>query len=325
MINFIKRASFYAFTFTFITIIIAFIIELIIYNNTKNDQYLLQADWHIKHKKQNKILFIGNSRTWVQVDVEFFSKKMKQKSYTIAQDGRNIKTLWYKLKKYLEINHKPEKIFLQFDPTFIEANLNFQTFYGKENYLTYLFFDNLNINKLFSNESGFEKYEEYIPLIRYINYHDLFIRHLMKRNHENTSDFNTNYKYYTYGSCPKNYTWGQFPEWKCNWKNPETFKYKKRLDFQWIDSVRILCSKKSINLILIYPPQSYTSYKCQDKKFIIDLKQYSQKFKIDYIDFNSKQYNDSTLFYNHLHLNKKGSVIYTNQIIDLINSSKFNP
>ncbi len=96
-----KRLSAFIFLFTFIKIVIAFIIKLIIYNNTKNNQYLFQADWHIKHKKQNKILFIGNSRTWVQVDAKYYTQKNEQKSYALAQDGRNAKTLFYKFKKIL--------------------------------------------------------------------------------------------------------------------------------------------------------------------------------------------------------------------------------
>ena len=322
MFIFLKRVFLFSIKFLIITAITSFLLEYIIYCNTKEEQYLLQADWHVKHKKVNNVLFIGNSRTWVQVDVKLFSKETKLKSYALAQDGRNAKLLWYKFKKYLELNFKPDRLFLQFDPTFIDADLNKQTFYGKENYLSYLFWNNLKISEIFSDEIGFIKYEEFIPLIRYANFKELFFSHLFKSQEVNSTIWSNKSSSFLFGSNPQDWSWNQNPEWKSYWNDPEKNTYKN-LNFAYIDSFGILCKKKAIQLILVYPPQSYTSYKSQDNRFIIDLTDYARKEEIPYFNFNSNLYNDSTIFYNHMHLNKEGSKIYTFQIIhELVNCKK---
>ena len=93
MIIFIKRFFSFIIKFFIITLILAFLTEFIIYFNTRQEQYLLQADWHVKHQKTNEILFIGNSRTWIQVDAKLITKNTQFKSYVLAQDGRNSKIL----------------------------------------------------------------------------------------------------------------------------------------------------------------------------------------------------------------------------------------
>ena len=72
--------------------------ENIIYLNTKNNQYQLQEDWHIRHSSENELLFIGNSRTWVHIDAEKISKSIGRKSYCLAQDGRESRVLYWKLR-----------------------------------------------------------------------------------------------------------------------------------------------------------------------------------------------------------------------------------
>jgi len=83
------------------------------------------------------------------------------------------------------------------------------------------------------------------------------------------------------------------------------------------------CDDKNISVILVYPPV----YK-EGQKFITNrdeiinyYKYYSKKNNILFLDFSNdpisykKQY-----FYNSVHLNKKGSELFTNELINRIKS-----
>ena len=299
-------------TYLLLIFCILAILEVIIWNNVSNTQYLLQADWHIKRNYTNKVLFIGNSRTWVHVDVKEFSSQTQVKAYSLAQNGRGSEVLWYKFIKYMENNPPPELIYLQFDPTFtIIEGLQANTFYGKENYLSYLFLNNLKINKNFSKERGYNGFEQYVPLIRYIGYKDLFIRHLLKHDKIQTKNPESDYRLFEYGSNPSKWLWGNIKE--SRWNTPN--KTIGKLNFQYIDSFVTYCRQNSIELNLIYPPQSYPSYGKVSQSLIDTLNNYSKRKNIPFKNFNSPSYNDSTMFYMHIHLNTKGAKQYTNELI----------
>lgn len=290
------------------------IAEKTIESNIKNNQFSLQEDWHIRHKEYNEILFIGNSRTWVFVDAEMITDSIHKKSYCLAQDGRTANVLFWKLKTYLLFNNNPKQIFIQFDPYFVNST-NYGTFYGKQSYLAYIYGDKLKINKLFQSEIGFNKFDVFIPLLRY---------------------FNTNYALpilYFHLICSKsslsdNFKYGselQIRDWQ---KSSSYFNPKETnieiLKFNYIDSLINLCKLNKIQPILIYPPQSMTSYNKVSPKIIYQLQNYALTRGLIYWNFNSKKYDDSTFFYNHMHLNYFGAKKYTFQLIDSINTLKSN-
>jgi hypothetical protein len=69
----------------------------------------------------------------------------------------------------------------------------------------------------------------------------------------------------------------------------------------------------------LYPPQSYPSFKLISKEIILKLNQFANNRKITFWNFNNIKYDDSNLFYNHMHTEIKGSLIYTKDIIDSMN------
>jgi hypothetical protein len=290
---------------------LGFIAEKIIQTHVEHDQYDLQADWHIQHKEYNELLFVGNSRTWVQIDAAMLSEATHKKSYCLAQDGREAKVLFWKLKAYLQRNRKPARIFIQFDPYFINSR-NEGTFYGKRNYLGYLFGDRLKINKLFQSELGFSKYDELLPLVRYFSTEGglpLLFRHLTAKKSAASSGFR-------YGSELQKREWNQAQ----SYSHPD--KTRMTLHCEYIDSLLTLCAQLHIKTILMYPPQSFSSYQQVDRSIKHQLQEYAAVHKLTYWDFNSGQYDDSLLFYNHMHLNHIGARKYTTQLIDSILHSR---
>ena len=286
------------------------IAEKIIASNIENNQFQLQEDWHVRHKEINEFLFIGNSRTWVQVDAEMLTKTLHKKCYCLAQDGREAKVLYWKLKTYLLYNKKPKEIVIQFDPYFI-VHRNGGTFYGKKNYLGYIFGDKLKINQIFKSEIGFNNYDEFVPLIRYFNtesalsilFHHLFGNPLSQSNS------------FKYGSEL------QSKEWQTSSRYLDPAETNSELNFNYVDSIVNLCKSIKIEPILIYPPQSFSSYKKVNQKNIEQLQNFSQRRGLKFWNFNSPNYDDSTMFYNHMHLNRFGAKIFTSQLLDSLVSS----
>ena len=269
----------------------------------------MQDDWNTRQGKNYDILFIGNSRVWSQVNSELISKSLHLKVFNLTQDGRGIDLLWAKFKVYIKTNKPPGQIYLIYDPYFLEGRTG-NTFYGKEDYLSYLFHDRIGINHLFKNETGFHQYETYIPLIRYIGYKEIFFDHVLgttiadarqKRNIE-------------FGINIFDFKWGQEKAPITKWSAPLETNLKL-VKIQYVDSFKTYCDQNNIKLHLFYPPQSWPSYKLVSDATQRKLKSYAQKQGLEFVDFNKELYNDSTLFYNHMHLNKKGSTLFTAQLM----------
>ncbi|MBU3677430.1 MAG: hypothetical protein FGM54_09690 [Chitinophagaceae bacterium] len=178
MRQFILKLGKYLFICLGTLYVLGLLMEYRLYRNTRDLYYARQADWHLYHRKKHQILFIGNSRTSVHVDINMAMQHYGVSAYSLSQDARRMEFLWYKFRKYIERNPMPKAIVLQVDiSSLLAIGLNMNTFYGKDKYLTYLFANQLGINHYFAHEEGYKAYEAYIPLVRYIPYPHHFVAH----------------------------------------------------------------------------------------------------------------------------------------------------
>lgn len=289
----------------------AFGIEWLIEKNLQTGQFQLQEDWHVVHAPKNDFLFMGNSRTWRQVDTELLSKTMGIKAYSLSQDGREARLLFYKLKVYLARNQKPKHIFLEFDPTIVNDIMK-NVFFDKHKFMGYLYHDRLHINHVVEKQIGYSWLDVYVPLKRYFS--DTKGLNILCRHLKLLQD--PEKRHYAYGSIPKA---GAFRS-HTTWHNPlPTFG---KVNTQFVDSIVELCQTHQIKLTLIYPPQSFPSYQKVDAKLINGLTAYAKTKKLNYWNFNGNRYNQKGLFYNHMHLNKIGALKYTRQLMDSIYALK---
>lgn len=314
MRHFIQKIIFFTIISIFVFFIIGITVEKIISSNLNKNRFFLQEDWHIIHDKYNEYLFLGNSRTWVHVDAQMITNITKKKSYCLAQDGREAKIFYWKLKTYLKYNKTPKIVFIQFDPFCINGR-NDGTFYGKKDFLGYIYHDRLKINNIFESEIGYNQLEEFIPLLRYfqtVGGEKSLIHHLIGNPNQLVS--------FQYG-CEL-----QIKKWQAssNYFYPPPI-IERELNLEYVDSIVNLCKFKKIEPVLIYSPQTYTSYKQLSNNVKSQLTTYAQRQNLKFWNFNSQNYNDSTLFYNHMHLNHLGARKFTLQLIDSITSYKLNP
>lgn len=305
--------------FSFLSILLGggLVMEYVLYRNTQQLVYDKQADWHYRHTQKNELIFMGNSRIYNHIDIPSLISHFNVPMYGLCQNARQIDFLLYKFKEYLKRNPPPKVLVVQLDPLFLlDKSLTKNTLFAKEKYLSYMFADNLGMNHLINRENGFHWYETVVPLIRYIHYPDLFKKHW---NKEYLDPYGTTLNYGTmllpYDSIHTLINLKKI-------KKPPTF-FRERLSFRYLDTLVTFCKAQHIQVVGIYPPQSTVSYAytdavCPGKPQAILA--YAQKHHIPYVNFNGPEYMNDSLFNNHMHLNKRGTAVFTKQLIHFLDS-----
>lgn len=298
--------------------VVGLAMEYKLYRNTRDVYYVRQGDWHLYHPKKIKALFIGNSRMSVQVDMPTVINKWGVPVYSLCQDARAMRILWFKFKKYTERNEAPKAVILQLDITSLNLNgSNNKTFYGKEKYLSYLFANQLGINDCFKKDTGFYWYETVVPLVRYFAYPAFFTKHWNKE-YANPYASPANF-----GSCLINYDKQNklTPLFDSVTQKPLVNLYRDaQLDFTYVDSFYYYCSRNAIDLVAIMPPHSYSSYRLFNPNYLKKMEDYCKEKKLSFRNFNHPNYDGDSLFFNHLHVNENGAMKFTNELITYLDS-----
>ncbi len=269
--------------------------QLITYRLKHGFRIAPQNDWHDLENHNSDILFIGSSKVWVEIDPFKVSRKFGVKAETIAQDGQTIDVLWQKFKQYSKVNRKPREIYIQCDPYFTGTS---RDLFGFENFKSYFYNDRYNMGVL-KNKTGYENYYKHLPLLAVGNQCIRFILNIQ------TSE---TYKK-TRGYEPQNL------QWIGDWNHPPPNIRFTLSGLNYLDSFHSFCDKNDIKCYFINFPVSPPSY-----SVISSYKMFYDSLKakhIQLLNFNNPViYNDSTLFYNHMHLNEKGANVFMNQFMN---------
>ena len=275
--------------------------QLITYRLQNSFRATIQNDWHDLKNHNSEILFIGGSSAMVEINPFEVSDKFGVKAEILSQDAQSIDLLWQKFQQYLAVNYPPKEIYILYNP--ITAGIGNNLLY-LDHFKSYFFMDRYNIGKL-KNKDGYHIYYKYLPLLAVGTQSLQFIFNFPTRNtYEKTR-----------GYLPQHATW------LGNWKYPpDNIDFNlKGLDY--IDSFVSICHKKNITCYFIYPPVSPASYRLLSK-----YKQFENRLYLLHANqrnYNSNTlYNDSTLFYNHTHLNEKGVQVFMKQLLN--DSTVFN-
>lgn len=283
----------------------AFLMEIYIsFKLDKGYRYAFQADWHDLKDHHSEILFIGNSRTWLHVDPFVVMQRFNTSAEIIAADGQDVHFLWEKFRQYRRYNKQPREIYLQFDPFFI---IERDDLFGASNIQTCFFGNRADLSSL-KNRRGYKQIYCYIPMLAY---QPGFIAKVLKgdtissaESFERTRGFQSR-------------DW----QWSGRWNQPESVKFEINRVSPYIDSFINYASQHKVQLYFMYPPQSEISYQKSVRPDLVQKKanEYRQKYGpgIIYLDMNIPgSYNDSTIFYNHLHLNRKGVKLFMQQLVE---------
>ena len=293
-----KKFIFQLFIFLLIIAVISYFFEYFVTFKLKSgNRYYFQADWHDLKNHNSDVLIIGNSRSYVHCDPLKIQNKFNISAEVLAQNGQSIQLLWLKFKEYIRVNKFPKEIYLQFDQTFL---VDKNELFGFKYYSTNFFGDRINMTSL-KNWKGYSNVYRFLPLASMEPYTALKI--LLNDTIKSYESFES-----SRGYLPVN------KKWEANWKkiNIQNLEYKQIS--KYADSFIIFSKKNNIKLYALSTPQTPISYKIENTYKLVKLiSDFQVKYnkEITFLNYNnSLVYNDSTLFYNHLHLNFKGSQLF---------------
>lgn len=278
------------------------------YELINGKRYYFQADWHDLSKHNSNVVFIGNSRIYRHIDPFMAQRLFNVKAEILAESGQGVQILWLKFKKYILGNNIPNEIYVLYDPYFLKQK---KQIYGLDNIRTGFYNDRINLTSL-SDFDGYENYYRFLPLSAITP--SLFLRILFNITVNKNKSFSK-----THGFLKQDFNW------EGDWNHPE-FTVVDSIS-NYIDSFVVYAKKNQVKLYLIYTPQSSPSYNnVLNKERLLNYYHFlMNKYDYDftYLNYNHfKEYNDSTLFYNHMHLNSKGVNVFMNQFLQDSNSFK---
>lgn len=285
-----------------ISIYIIFVLFMSLVIDYTLSKYLQNTHWRkydtwtniINSKfQENDLLIFGSSRAWVQISPAILDSVLGTNSYNLGIDGRPFRCQYLRWRLYNTFhNQKPKYIIQNIDYI---STLNENDGYESEQFFPYFW------NIKFTNEAfkyeHFSNAQKYIPLYRY--YQNGICNILHKDEH----------------LLHKGYQ-GLERKW-----DPVIFNS--------MDSIMVLCDKDTkklfveyatelfssgINLIFVKTPMyigaknKMTSIHETDKIY----EEISILYNIPILDYTFCDIsNDSTLFYNVSHLNKKGAELFS--------------
>jgi hypothetical protein len=285
-------------------VIPAFIMEIFISSKLDDGyRYYFQGDWHDLKGHNSDILFVGNSRTWLHVDPFEIQDKYHVSAEIIAADGQDVHFVWEKFRQYTRGNKVPGELYLQFDPFFIYER---DDLYGALNIQTCYFGGRVDISSLESRR-GYIKMYKYLPMIAY---QAGFVANVL------TGDTISSSESFERTRGFQSRDW----QWSGKWQHPENVRVDMNAVSPYIDSFINYAKQNKVYLYFMYPPQSQVSFEksIRPELFQQKVNEYSSKhsYGIQFLDMNIPGlYNDSTIFYNHLHLNQVGVSKFMQQLI----------
>lgn len=249
------------------------------------------------------IAIYGSSRAWKHISPKIIEDSLNLKVYNFGIDGHNFWLQYLRNKEYLKHNKHPNLIILAVDVFSLAKR---KDLYQLNQFLPYMLWNN-NFKKFTSSYSGFDYEDYYIPFIRY--YGQL---KGLKLNSSKTNNESYRYKGYK----------GMEIKWSTDLE-----KAKLKMNHYAIDinsnSINLFeqflleCKSDKIRVILVYTPEYIEGQKfVKNRQGIIDIfNDFSTKYNLLFLNYSNDEIcKKKEYFYNALHLNKKGSELFTSKL-----------
>ncbi len=219
-------------------------------------------------------------------------------------DGHNFQLQYLRHSLNLKYADTPQYIVQIVDHATLQKRADL---YNLNQFLPYMLFDEY-FYKYTLDFRGFKKYDFFIPLIRYSGNTNAMANILFSWYGKVNSK-----KIREKGFKANKKSWNKdFDHAKSKFKS-----YKIDIDSQSInlfENFIIECQNNSTKLILVYPPEYIEGqYFIENRASLINLyKNLASKHNLMFLDYSKGEINyKKDLFYNVLHLNKEGSVLFS--------------
>ncbi|WP_394773892.1 hypothetical protein [Flavobacterium sp.] len=288
------------------------------YNLKKSNSFAVgeYSTWNdvLEGKVNSDIVIYGSSRAWQHINPIMITNEFNLSTYNLGINGHNFWLQHLRHSLLLQNNIQPKLIIHALDMTTLVKR---KDLHNLEQFLPYMLWNN-EINKAIRSYNGFDLVDYTIPLTRYSKVSG-GIKESLKMT-KVSADKTWRIKGYRGEDIQWN---SDFDKAKKKMKN-----YEIKLDNPSIvlfDEYLRECKSKNIYVILVYTPEYIEGqkfYKNKDK--IISLyKSFGKKYNIPFYDYSNDEisYNKKN-FYNAMHLNKLGSELFTQKLIDTLKNSK---
>jgi hypothetical protein len=254
-----------------------------------------------------EVAVYGSSRAWVHIDPKALGDSLNTTAYNLGIDGHNMWLQYYRHKQLLKYNAKPKYILLSLD---VFSLFKTPEGYNAEQFLPYALY-NKDLAAYTKGHEDFSQWDYYIPLIRYAGYYQaitIALKNAVKpdtvsarrRGYEPqdrawTDDFANAQEQMAYFDAPV---------------DPKLLQLLKKFVAE--------CKRDGIQLVFINTPEYIEGQKfVRNRKAVLQLfAQYAKEQNILFLDYsNCPLCYRQDYFYNASHLNKKGSQLFTQQLI----------
>lgn len=276
------------------------VIDFCLSKELQNSNYKGIESWYdLMHGKIDAdVIVMGSSRAWVHVNPIILDTVLNTSTYNIGIDGSNINRQIQKYKLFRKFNRKPKVIIQNID----QNSLGYTIGYMKEQF--YPYFWNISMRNIFLPTEPFTFADKYIPCYRYYHCFDFETLHGMLVNTK---------RLLTKGYEGKERIW-----------DGSGLKKVKSIEFKENDTTMVMLHEylaeakaEGIKVVFVYTP---LYYKATNKIKNIDemhsaYKKIADKYGIPILDYMTMSLcKDTTYFYNAMHLNKKGSEIFSDSL-----------
>lgn len=248
------------------------------------------------------ILIYGASTAWVHVNPEIISDSLNLDAYNLGIDGHSFQLEYFRHLELLKYNKPPKEIILIVDPFTLSRR---KDLYNSDQFLPYLLWDK-DVKKATEDYNGFDIFDYYVPMVRYFG--DMkSISAAFSEKQDERFIRNKGFR-------------GMDAEWSSEYID----EFKLDLDSSSIllvDKFIINCKKMGIGLSIVISPQYYKTQKLITNRedMISIFKKFSIQYKLDYLDCSSDIIAmNRAYFYNAMHLNLRGSLVFTNMIVKML-------
>lgn len=295
-------------------LLLAYPLDLFISNGLRNSTYsdgeieiwndLYNGDLQANH------FFYGSSRAWVHFSPAIMEKETNIPFYNLGMDAHNFYMQHLRHEELLKHNSKPELIVLGLDMGSLEKRPDL---YNKNMLLPFMLW-NKTIADAALTYQGFTEADFIIPLYRYFGEFEAVksgLKYYIK------PDDRFRYRGYK----------GRDEKWNSDFDRAkaEIGSYTIKIDslsVKLFEEFIVECKTDSIDLVFVYTPEYIEGQAfVKNRDSIMTMyNDFSEKYNVPFLDYS----NDSICyhkdyFYNTMHMNRRGSELFTKKLAkDLI-------
>ena len=300
-----------------LTLAISFIPEMD-YFDGEYPSWCQQRDYTHIEGNESQIIFLGDSAFKAAIIPELIADN----AYNLSLGGAGPLEMYYSLKNYLQNHPKPQKVFISFGPMHF---IYLERYYDRT-----LYFHFLSPNEQIESQLNIFNYDNValinrpLILLENIQYMIKFPTkyfQTIKKSELNRGALNID-NYQQVASERGHMFFGLDSEWFNHYKPHEQlqvdFKLLKVEDF-YMRKLLQLCLDNDIPVQIVQTPVNKFTYETASKHdyfspYFEYLRSLSREFNIN-VETELNIY-DVNLFGDHLHVNEKGAVIFTNKLKD---------